>query len=70
MIENHLYNLMMQMLQESQSLWRIKEMYMADADCDHCRSFWQRMGEDKEKQIKELQELIKEHRREKVPIPL
>jgi len=61
-IENHLYNLMEQIVEESKSLWRIKNTYKKDAaGCSSCASFWDKIEKDKESNIKELQELIKTH---------
>jgi hypothetical protein len=68
MLENHIYNLMMQMVQESQSLWRIQEMYGQDSDCDHCRAFWQGLEEQKKETIRELQRLISEHTKPEMEI--
>ena len=62
MADNHLYNLMHQMVQESKSLWRIKNMYKNDAgDCPDCQTFWEKMEKDKEDHIQELTRLIKKH---------
>lgn len=61
MLDDHVYNLMMQMIAENKSLWRIKNNYKTDADCDGCRDFWNRMEKDKEDHISELTELIKRH---------
>ncbi len=62
MTENHLYNLMKQLVQENKSLWRIKKHYVEDAEgCEDCRAFWKKMEEDKETRVKELEELIKGH---------
>lgn len=62
MFDNHLYNLMHQMVQEHKSLWRIKNMYMNDAgDCNECQTFWKKMEADKEDHIRELTGLIKGH---------
>jgi len=59
--ENHLYNLMRQAVQEHTSLWRIKNEYAKDADCDTCRNFWKKMETDKENHVSELNTLIKQH---------
>lgn len=61
MHENHLYNLMRQVVEEHTSLWRIKNEYAKDADCDNCRDFWKKMGTDKEGHVGELNALIKSH---------
>lgn len=62
MQENHIYNLMNQMVQEHKSLWRIKNEYIKDAgDCEECKKFWQKMEAEKEKHVQELEVLIKKH---------
>jgi len=61
MFDNHLYNLMRQAVQEHTSLWRIKNEYAKDADCDTCRNFWKKMETDKENHVSELNTLIKQH---------
>jgi len=61
-MDNHLYNLMLQLVQENKSLWRIKNSYMQDAgDCVQCKEFWGKMEKDKEDHINELTGLIKTH---------
>ena len=62
MLDNHLYNLMLQLTEEHKSLWRIKRMYKKDAkSCKGCRSFWQKLEKDKQAHIKELKQLVKKH---------
>ena len=62
MFDNHTYNLMIQLVQEHKSLWRIKNEYLKDSgDCGDCQTFWKKMEADKEDHIKELAGLIKKH---------
>jgi len=62
MLDNHIYNLMEQIVDESKSLWRISERYKQDAgDCAKCQAFWDKLEKDKEDHIKELRGLIKTH---------
>jgi len=62
MIKNHTYNLLLQLVQEHKSLWRIKNEYVKDGEnCQECLVFWKKMEDDKEKHVIELQELIKKH---------
>ena len=61
MLNNHLYNLILQLTQENKTLWRIKNKYMDDADCGECKELWKKMETDKEKNVEELTELIKKH---------
>ncbi|OGZ57612.1 MAG: hypothetical protein A2827_03900 [Candidatus Spechtbacteria bacterium RIFCSPHIGHO2_01_FULL_43_30] len=62
MLDNHIYNLMLQLTEENKGLWRIKNNYVSDAgDCADCKMFWDKMEEDKEDHILKLMELIKRH---------
>ena len=62
MLDNHVYNLMEQIVEESKSLWRLKKMYKQDAsDCAQCQAFWNSLEKDKEAHIEELEELIRSH---------
>lgn len=62
MLDNNSYNLFAQITEESQSLWRIRNSYIKDADpCSECREFWERLAQDKENHIRELERLIMEH---------
>lgn len=59
MENNHLYNLMHQLTQESKSLWRIKNNYTNESLSEEEKSFWTKLATDKETHITELKELIK-----------
>lgn len=62
MLDNQVYNLMLQMTEEHKSLWRIKKHYKEDAkDCEECLAFWDKLEKDKEEHIKELEQLIKKN---------
>lgn len=62
MFDNNVYNLMVQMVEEHKSLWRIKNTYRKDAaQCKECIDFWDKMEKDKEDHIKDLTRLIKDH---------
>jgi hypothetical protein len=64
MLENHHYNLLEQIVDESKSLWRIRYKYKKDAEqCKECIDFWEKLEVDKEAHIKELSKLIKTHLR-------
>jgi hypothetical protein len=53
---------MEQIVDESKSLWRIKNTYKKDASgCSGCITFWESLEKDKENHVKELQDLIKNH---------
>ncbi len=69
MLSNNVYNLMMQMVVENKSLWQIKNNYLNDATgCTECKEFWQRMIQDKESHIGELESLIRTHFSQKVAV--
>lgn len=62
MYDNTIYNLMEQAVEESQSLWRIKNHYIKDAeDCQECKEFWEKLRDDKEQHCKDLWDLIESH---------
>lgn len=62
MYDNTIYNLMQQAVEESQSLWRIKNNYLKDAeDCKECKEFWEKMQKDKNQHLKDLWKLIESH---------
>lgn len=60
MMNNNLYNLMMQLTVEHKSLWRIKGDYMRDAEgSPESKAYWEKNISEKEEHIKDLTELIK-----------
>ena len=62
MLDNHVYNILLQLTEENKSLWRIKDDYLKDAgNCDECRTFWQKLEKDKESHVDKLAELAKKH---------
>jgi hypothetical protein len=61
MLDNELYNLMAQIVEENKSLWRIEHMYLKDSQEEDHTAFWDRMKKDKAEHIAELKELIKNH---------
>ena len=59
-MNNNVYNLMMQAVEEHKSLWRIKGDYMQDAAASpEAKAYWERMIPEKEAHIAELTILIK-----------
>jgi hypothetical protein len=61
-LDNNTYNLMMQLIEENQSLWQIKNNYIKDANsCGECQEFWKKLEMDKEEHIKDLEELVRKH---------
>lgn len=62
MFDNHLYNLINQLVEEHKSLWRIKKMYKKDSGkCNACKNLWSFLEKEKESHIKQLESLIKSH---------
>ncbi len=62
MLDNNLYNLMTQLVEEHKSLYRIKNMYVGDAKkCKECQEFWKDLIEDKECHIQNILCLIQPH---------
>ena len=62
MLNNHIYNLMLQLTEEHKRLWRIKTEYLKDArSCKECKAIWSKLAKDKEEHILDLAELIKHH---------
>jgi hypothetical protein len=58
-LSNSTYNIMSQLLEENQSLWRIKNNYKNDAVGDsEAEKFWVELEKDKEDHIKRLTELL------------
>jgi len=60
-LENHAYNLVSQLTEESRSLWRLKNVYSRDADCDTCHIYFQKAAQEKEDAVAELRRLVKTH---------
>jgi hypothetical protein len=61
LLPNYVYDLLNQLVQESQSLWRIQKEYKANAQhCKECLDFWDKMEKDKEAHIAELEKLLSE----------
>jgi hypothetical protein len=59
MLSNNTYDLMAQLTEENQSLWRIKNNYKKDAmDDKEAMDFWNDLEKDKQNHIKRLTELL------------
>lgn len=62
MLRNNLFNMMNQLVQESKSVWRIKNQYMQEAvGSDDVMAVWKEIEKSKEEQIAKLQTLIKKY---------
>lgn len=60
MIDNHLYDLMAQLVEENKSIWRIQNMYLVDTDKHaECQKFFSKLLDKKEETVAELTQLIK-----------
>lgn len=61
MLDDHKFDVLNQLSQESKSLWRIQNEYLPDAreaGATECIEFWERMAEDKQQHIEKLTELL------------
>jgi hypothetical protein len=62
-MNNHYYNLFSQLVHDRRSIYRIQKFYLKDArGCKKCQAFWKKVLEQKEKETKEILELIKAHK--------
>lgn len=62
MIRNNAFNLMNQLVQESKSVWRIKNEYMQEAvGSEDIMAIWKEMEKTKDEQIVKLQTLIQKY---------
>ncbi len=60
MLDNHKFNLLNQLVQESKSLWRIENVYLKDADSsDDSVATWEKVAQEKRKCIEHLEEQVK-----------
>lgn len=60
MMENNLYNLMVQIVEEHKSLWRIRNEYVSDSlNYPESQAFFKKLAEQKEMIVSELTSLIK-----------
>ena len=62
MLRNNLFNLMNQLVEESKSLWRIKNEYSSEAvGSDDIMNQWKKMEAEKIANIEALKNLIKKY---------
>jgi len=62
-MDNHLYNLLSQLVQDRRSIYRIKKFYLRDAKkCKTCVKFWQELLKAKEAETQRILEILKEHK--------
>lgn len=64
MLKNHNHDLVHQLSETSDSIWRMEE-YLKNAEgCDHCKSIWDEMKSDCERHAERLREEIARHVKE------
>lgn len=62
-MNNHLYNLYSQLVQDRRSIYRIQKFYLRDArGCKKCQDFWKKVLKAKEAETAEIFQLIKNHK--------
>ena len=62
MLDNHLYNIAAQLVEDHRSLWRMRDQYTNDAgECGDCRELWEVMAKNREQELAKLKELLKTH---------
>lgn len=57
---NTTYNLVNQLTQESKSLWRIRQVYLNEAETEDQKTFWKELATEKEATVEKLKNLIKQ----------
>jgi hypothetical protein len=62
MLDNHLYNLAAQLVEDHRSLWRMRDQYANDAgECSKCREIWEKMAKSRAQELAAMTELLREH---------
>jgi len=62
MHDNHVYNLLEQLVTEQKSLWRMKGDYEKDSTgCEECDAMWKELAATKEESIEKLTAMVKKH---------
>jgi hypothetical protein len=62
MLDNHLYNIMSQIVEDHRSIWRMRDMYENDSgECGECRELWKKLAEDREAETNLMIRVLKEH---------
>lgn len=62
-MDNHIYNLYSQLVQNRRSIYRIAKFYLKDSrKCQKCQTFWKKLLKQKEAETEELWSLIKNHK--------
>jgi len=62
MLDDEVYDIMEQLVEESKSLYEIKNHYKEDSNkCTDCLDIWKKLENQKEKNIEELEKILREH---------
>lgn len=62
-MENHLYNLYSQLVQDRRSIYRIRKYYLKDSrGCKKCQDFWKKLLREKETNCSAILALLKAHK--------
>ncbi|MBI4193155.1 MAG: hypothetical protein HY536_00830 [Candidatus Colwellbacteria bacterium] len=64
MLKDHNHDLVQQLSEISDSVWRIEEYLKASAECEACRALWERLRADYEAHVVLLRDEIAKHARE------
>ena len=64
MLDNHVYNLMSQIVEDHRSLWRMRDLYENNSgECAECRELWRGMASSREAELKNMIEILRRHLR-------
>ena len=61
MLKDWNHDLVHQLSETSDSIWRMEPYKKASADCEHCAKIWDKIHEDYENHVKILTDEIKRH---------
>ena len=64
MLKNYNHDLVQQLSEISDSLWRIEEYKKNAEGCESCRNLWERIEKDYERHVEELKNEIAKHVKE------
>ncbi len=62
-MNNHLYNLYSQLVQDRRSIYRIQKFYLKEArGCKKCQAFWKQILQEKQELTQNILKLINDHK--------
>ncbi len=62
-MNNHIYNLLSQLVQDRRSIYRIQKYYLKDVkNCKICSNFWKTLLKQKEEEARKILEILKNHK--------